>query len=378
MKKSIFYKYKLQILIGLIVGIFLLNSFLPDKISETKAEDLALGQDNKKSIGIVDDVIVHCTDLDNLDSCYKSYKNNNDKMPVILWLGNSQLHAINQQRPNDEVSSSLLHKKLKKFGIYTLTFSQANSNLQEHYLLFAHLLNKFPIEILILPVFFDDMREDGLRTGFKVALDNLQTLERIKKTFTGKNIISQYNDNKQKIDSDKLKIEENNLQNYLEKYLNIQLGNIWSIWNERDNLRVQFYNTLYLIRNTIFKIDSITMRKMIKGPYIKNQKAFEDILNLAYENKIKTIVYIPPLRNDANIPYDPNEYYNFKKDIENITNKYNFNFVLLENIIPNEFWGFSSSVSLKKEPELDFMHFKGEGHHLLSENLFIEIKKLKE
>ena len=36
------------------------------------------------------------------------------------------------------------------------------------------------------------------------------------------------------------------------------------------------------------------------------------------------------------------------------------------------------SSSLKKNPELDFMHFKGEGHRLLAEYLFIEIKKIVE
>ena len=40
---------------------------------------------------------------------------------------------------------------------------------------------------------------------------------------------------------------------------------------------------------------------MIKGHYIKNQKAYEDILNLAIKNKIKVLVYIPPLRNDVKI-----------------------------------------------------------------------------
>ena len=85
-------------------------------------------------MGIEDGERVHCGDLSDLNICIDSYKNTNDKMPVILWLGNSQLHAINQPQPNDEVSPLILHKKLKKFGTYTLTFSQPNANLQEHFL----------------------------------------------------------------------------------------------------------------------------------------------------------------------------------------------------------------------------------------------------
>ena len=52
---------------------------------------------------------------------------------------------------------------------------------------------------------------------------------------------------------------------------------------------------------------------MIKGTYIKNLKAYEDILNLAQKNKVKVLVYIPPLRNDVKIPYDISEYSKFKK-----------------------------------------------------------------
>ena len=117
---------------------------------------------------------------------------------------------------------------------------------------------------------------------------------------------------------------------------------------------------------------------MIKGHYIKNQKAYEDILNLAIKNKIKVLVYIPPLRNDVKIPYNIDEYSNFKLETKNIADKYYVNFVSLEKIIPSKLWGFKGSTNLKQKQELDFMHFKGEGHSLLAEALYIEILKIIE
>ena len=376
MKKNILNKNKLPIFIGLITGIFLLNFFSQSIDIKINFEELALGKDNKKSMGVEEGKTIHCSDLRDLKDCSESYKNINYKMPVILWLGNSQLHAINQPKVNDEISSSQLHRKLKNFGMYTLTFSQPNANLQEHYLLFAHLIKKFPIETLVLPLVFDDMREDIIRADIKNILEDLETLESVTKTYTGKNLISL----KKKKDTigNQSKIEKNTFQNQWENYLNRELATIWSLWNKRDLLRSKFFGSLYKLRNSILNINATTTRKMIKGPYVKNQKAYEDILNLANKNKIKVLVYIPPLRSDVKIPYDLNEYKNFKTETKNIANKYNVSFVSLENIIPAEFWGFKGSSSLKKNPELDFMHFKGEGHSLLAEYLFIEIKKIIE
>ncbi len=58
-------------------------------------------------------------------------------MPVTLWLGNSQIHAINRFSPGEETASPELHRLFFRLNHYFLTFSQANANLQEHYL-FLH------------------------------------------------------------------------------------------------------------------------------------------------------------------------------------------------------------------------------------------------
>ena len=376
MEKLSFHQNKISTLIGLTIGIFLLNLFLPDKKSDIIFEELALGENNKKSITAKDDKVIHCADLRDLKKCTENYKKTKNKMPVILWLGNSQLHTVNQPKHDDELSSLKLHRKLIKFGMYTVTFSQPNANLQEHYLLFAHLLNQLPIDILILPVFFDDMREDMLRPNIKSILNNSHTLENIDKTFTGKNLISLI-DEKDTV-GNQSKIEKNTPQNNWEDHLNRKLANIWPLWSKRDNLRGIFFGVLYQLRNSVFGITATTTRKMIKGPYVKNQRAYEDILSLALENKIKLLVYIPPLRNDVKIPYNLNEYKNFKIKTKDTADKYNANFVSLENIIPGELWASKGSTNLKKDLELDFMHFKGDGHRILAEALFVEIRKITE
>ena len=95
-----------------------------------------------------------------------------------------------------------------------LTFSQPNANLQEHFILFAHLINIFPIETLILPIVFDDMREDEVRKNIKIALDYYETLKNIKReTSTGKNLI--FSNQKKDIAGNTLKSKKKTLQEKL-------------------------------------------------------------------------------------------------------------------------------------------------------------------
>ena len=146
MKKNISKKNGISILIGLLMGILLLNFFLPKKGSEIRLEEFALGENNKKSMASVGNINIHCNDLKDLNLCIEGHKVDKNNSPVILWLGNSQLHAINQYQPGNETAAPQIFRILKEYNFHTLTLSQANANLQEHYLLFAYLLDRLPIK----------------------------------------------------------------------------------------------------------------------------------------------------------------------------------------------------------------------------------------
>lgn len=373
MKYFYFNQNLLSTLIGIFLGIFLLNYFFSDNKKQIRLDELALGKDNKTVFANFEGKRIHCGDTSDLNLCLKGYKNSNVELPVTLWLGNSQLHAINQYHEGDQTAALLLHKDLKKFDIYTLTFSQANANLQEHYLLLAYLLEYFPIQTLILPVVFDDLREDDIRLTIENVLSNQFVKKKISKSYTGKNLISKFNNKNSNTSVSNRK--EDLSQDYFENLLDKKLNKFWSIWSNRENLRGSLFAKLYYLRNNIFGITPSTTRKMIPGRYVKNISAFKDILKLALENKLEVLVYIPPIRNDIKIPYNLDDYKNFKIEIKNITEKNNYRFISLENIVPSKFWGEKASTNLKKEKEVDFMHFQSNGHRLLAKSLFLELTK---
>ena len=94
----------LPLFIGFIASIIILNYFSPnDSEDKINFDELALGKDTMLSTAQVDNTQVHCHDLEDASHCIDGYNKiskdiNND---VVLWLGNSQLHAINQMKPGD-------------------------------------------------------------------------------------------------------------------------------------------------------------------------------------------------------------------------------------------------------------------------------------
>ena len=97
---------------------------------------------------------------------------------------------------------------------------------------------------------------------------------------------------------------------------------------------------------------------------------------MAKKNKVNVLVYIVPLRNDVKPPYSPQEYSEFKLEIENETAQNGFYFSNFENIVPPEYWGFKESTNLGRDHEFDFMHFKREGHQLLAASIYKRLFEL--
>lgn len=353
-------------LAGFIFGVLLLYFFLPNS-NPTQFEDLALGEATKSVYTIIDNKTTHCTDVTNSKECLSSYAEFGQQQDVIFWLGNSQVHAINQPSLLDETASAILHKRFSLRDQYFITFSQANANLQEHFILFAYGISKLPIKTLVLPVVFDDTREDGIRSGVLMALKDPKVAGLIRDGELGHKLINFYQDSILAKNTEP--VSQHTTQKRVEKLLDHILSDIWSVWDRRPTYRGNLFGFLYLSRNWLFGISPSSIRKIIPGRYASNMQAFSDILDLAKINRIDVIVYIVPLRNDVKRPYDTEQYKSFKSEVELITVEKGFHFFDFENIVPADFWGLKSRTTFGNGLELDFMHFTAEGHSLLAESI---------
>src|SRR5579862_108594 len=85
----------------------------------------------------------------------------------ILWLGNSQLHFINQFRKGQHLAPYWLRRSLPcPDSTVPLGVSLPAANLEEHYVLAQYVERRLPISAIVLALSFNDLREDGLRDGF--------------------------------------------------------------------------------------------------------------------------------------------------------------------------------------------------------------------
>ena len=355
----------LPVLIGLGVFFIALYPFTYTG-DETNFDELALGKETQIYRATYQGVPIHCNDLSESVACLEGWRNRGGHN-VILWLGNSQLHAINQMKPIDVNAVQILRGKLAKNGNELLAFSQPNANLQEHYLLFEYLKGQLPISTLLLPVVFDDTRENGLRDGLVEALAEQDVVDELKKTTIGLEILAE---NKSLKAGGDLAGLNDTPQMAVEAGLTTWLTEHWSLWEARPQMRGEIFRNLYVWRNSIFGINAQSKRKKIPGRYVKNLAAVEATLQSSLENNIHVILYIVPLRSDVESPYLAREYVDFKKDLALLASKNNAVFANLDDLVPGSLWGRKDTTSANGEVELDFMHFQAGGHLLLADAMF--------
>lgn len=345
--------------------------------SKTNFNDLALGDETSSYFAKKNNETIHFKDLESFESFKYSKKT---ELPRILILGNSQSHSINQMNTDDVNYIQLISDSLNNQA-EILAISLPNISLQEMMLSFDYILSKIKIDFLVLPVFMDDLREDGIRTD--VFFKNLNSENYfIKDSFSliSKKVNSElktaYSAGSQNSDIAALKETP---QEKVETFLNEKLDNYSAVWKDREQVRGDFFNALYIIRNTVLGIDAQTKRKMIPTRMESNFSALSYILDKCQKLNIKSIIYVPPIRTDVEPPYDLNEYENFKESLEKDVNKYsNAHFVNLENIVEGKYWGVKNATTMDGKPELDFMHFQYEGHKMLYKNLLVEMQKIME
>jgi hypothetical protein len=294
------------------------------------------------------------------------------KPTTILWLGNSQLHFINQFQWGEHVAPFWLRKSIDcPDAFIPLGVSLPNASLQEHYVLAEYFWRRFPIRTVILQLCFDDLREDGLREEFAELLTP-QDREILQRNEVGSDILARADANwKGRNRSEENSGLEGFVQKNIEDEFNARLGDLFSLWKDRANLRNLLLTDLYYTRNALLGIKPTSVRKMIPPRYHRNMQAYAAILQEAERHRIRVVAYIAPIRQDHSLPYDRSQYEAWKQQIAAMTTARGAISLNLERIIPNELWG-----SYHGE-DVDFMHFRGKGHELLAQALLPQVAHLE-
>ena len=291
----------------------------------------------------------------------------------VLVLGNSQTHSINQKEAGQTVYPAILNETLGD-STAVITHSMPNANFQEFRVAHSWWSEQEDWEVVLVPAFMDDLREDGLRGDFLKApvTDGHQLHAETALAIALNNQLALLTNPPSESGSES---KEETPQDIVERELNNWLSDNTDTWKNRANARGDIFLSLYGLRNKAFGITASTQRKMIPARYDRNMLALEELLEHATALGQEVLLYIPPIRTDVAPPYDADEYARFKASIEAMAAEHGVRFANLENLIPGEYWGLKASTDGDGEPELDYMHFQYKGHQMLAEALKTEIEQ---
>jgi hypothetical protein len=335
-------------------------------------ENLAKGEQNISRVESNNGVPYTAYTVKDIKELIASRAETGAKYNNLLWLGNSQLHYINQYHEGDHLSPHWLRQAWKAPGsLDPLGFSLPNANLQEYLVLSRYTRIKLPVNMLIVELVFDDLREDGLRNEFADILTHDITDGICGNSASAESVIKRFMAARKTSDGESSKsVLSGTIQGPVESWLNRKLGNAWSLWADRAQIEGKILYGLYRLRNAVFGIKAISVRKMIHSRYVLNMSALADMLADFKQSGTPVLLYIAPIRQDKPIPYDAAEYVRWKSEIDMLAKQYDARLINLETLIPGEYWGSYTG------DEIDFMHFRGPGHRMVADALLPHVKSL--
>lgn len=341
---------------------------------QINAEDFALGKDNSHRAEAYQGIVYTASSVPDIKSVVDLAvpKCSSGREKKVIWLGNSQLHTINQYQNGQHLAPYWVRETARQrdcFWPYGL--SLPNANFQEYFALTAYSLTAMRVDAAVLSLVFDDLREDGLRPGFSVLMaDGMRKM--LEADEVGRDIVARYDKDQAQSRGN---AEENQglngfVQKRFEDSLTDGLGKIIPGWADRPNLRAHLLTDLYYLRNYVLHIQATTARKQIPARYARNMAALEASLRHLRDQRIPIVLYIAPIRQDATLPYDLAEYTLWKSVVTELAFRYGAQFMNLETEVPAGLWGSYHKA------DLDFMHFQGEGHRLLATAVEKSLRKV--
>jgi hypothetical protein len=287
----------------------------------------------------------------------------------ILWLGNSQLHFIENFEKGQHAAPFLLREALDcPETTVPLAVSLPHANLQEDYVLYHIVRRRLPVSAIIIQLSFDDLREDGLREDLGLLLEPADRTA-LKSSALGLGILTKAESQWQGRDGGENAALTGFLQKKLEDSINAVLTARWQLWADRKWLRTRLYVDIYEVRNVVLGIRPTTIRKLIPQRYADNMSALGTLLQEAAASGIRVIPYIAPIRQDLVSPYDHGEYLSWKQDVARLALANGSSVLDLAALVPATEWPPASESA-------DFNHFKVGGHKLLANALLPAVKTL--
>ncbi len=297
---------------------------------------------------------------------------------LIVWIGNSHLHAINGMKKDDQVSSYYLQVILNGtrwpgeapcFGL-----SYPNLNFVEQFLLSLWLMEApdLPQNLILVNGYrYHETRNKGVRSELRPILDDPVIKDWIERH---KGLEARFPDAFRDLrDETAQEIAAEHSGNDIETFLQ---KNIWGripILRSRDDINANLRLLLARLRKSVFRINTSSKRGVLLGRYTTSMDFMGMTAYAARETGTRMLMYNVPLRPGVESPFPEKEYAEYMAEMKKIADKNGKNVVYRDYgpVIPQADWG-----TFYTSGQPDYSHFKASGHRILAEVVAGDLKKL--
>jgi hypothetical protein len=359
----------LPIVVSMLVAVGLLHV---GRLKMIKLGEAALGGQTAEVLGEDSGLRFTCFDATDTEICENAYERAG-RPPAILWLGNSQNFAINRYQPGDQLAVSIVHRWLQDKESWLVSYTQPNANFYEQAIVFEAVARRYNTRLLILPVFMDKLREQGVRDSVAAFMNQPSTADLVRRSPEWPGlapVLNQRGQTEGQLPTDRT------IQARVEEQFEALLSRYVPIWRDREILRGNLEMAMNTLRNKALGIHSYTKRPVDPGVYAEKMQMLQNILESAKHLNIRVLLYIPPYRQDISGPYDNAQYSQFKRDVSSLAVQYEADYVDLTDLVPGPLWATVVDHLFGFE-EPDFMHFTAEGHRRLAGAIQSRLLNLK-
>ncbi len=367
-RKTSSYFHLVSILVGFLLSICLF-SLLSLAFSDFRADARGLGMN---TVSVVANYKGHqVSDLweprHPLMETFEYYRDNG--YSIALWVGNSQLHAINRISDNDKLAVEWANRisDARNDSLVYLQVSIPNASMNDflaYYLSFRE--QGYIPDYFIAPITFDDLRETRITRWIIQHIPALSDEMRI----AGGQPVSVIEDSLKalaSLEANSNPVERNPTagtpQEKLEMALIDILENHWDGFRNRGNVisAITFH-----IRTLWLRLQRILQPEIPRAepiPRALRDRSFDTITALAsciQADGSQLFLYQPPHRpNEPVFYYQRDEYDSFYETLKTWCDSNQVLYSSFESLVPEEYWGYTN------EGYPDVFHFQGYGHQLL-------------
>lgn len=320
---------------------------------------------------------VICFSIDDLDRCLKDLPPSPPRKR-LLWLGWSQLYAINNFHAGERTAPSLLAERLEAAGIDLVAIAMPNINPREQLLVYEYVRQRVKPNGLIVPAWLQGMRQEGIRPTWQAALADPGVRAALASLPSGGPLLASVpvqTKSAQEIGQQDSAQHAPTTQERVEAWLVAGLADRFPLWRMRGQAQGEIKLALLEGKEQVLRLRNLVLGTRARNwivaippvRYAINLEAFTDLVRVARQDALPVLVYVPPRPSGERFPFVPSVYIAFKSDSERMARTFGASFANIEHTVADDLWGEADNGA--GEIVTDYSHFTAAGHRQMADAL---------